>query len=139
MAFNGPAEDRLAIRELCATYGDAVSRRSAAEWGALWAEDGVWAMPGIPGMERIEGRETIVSTWIEGMKMFPFQANIQLSGSVEIEGHQATGRCYTYERVKDTDGKDAVWMNVYHDEYVKTGGKWLFKSRTLEILNITSF
>jgi len=39
MAFTGPFEDRLAIRELVDSYGDAVARNDAQAWGANWAED----------------------------------------------------------------------------------------------------
>lgn len=138
MSFNGPVEDRLAIRELVATYGDAVTRRDADAWGALWAEDSFWSLPGVPGMERIEGRAAIVAAWVEGMKAFPFQVNIQTPGSLEVNGDHASGRCYTHERVKTTDDTPQVWINVYHDEYVRKDGRWLFKSRTLEILDISN-
>lgn len=137
MAFIGPFEDRVAIHELVAAYGDAVTRNDAAAWGALWAEDGAWSLPMVPGMERIEGRAAIVAAWIEAMKDFPFQVNIQTSGAIEVNGDRATGRTYTSERVKDTEGKAAVWTNRYTDEYVKRDGRWLFKSRTLEILDIS--
>jgi len=59
MPFTGPFEDRLAIHELVASYGDAVTRRDADAWIANWAEDCVWKLPAIPGMERIEGKAAI--------------------------------------------------------------------------------
>jgi ketosteroid isomerase-like protein len=138
MAFSGPVEDRLAIHELVASYGDAVTRRSAEDWGALWAEDSAWLMPGIPGFERFDGRKAIVAAWIQGMAMWPFQVNIQTCGHIVVNGNTASGRAYTSERVKDTDGKPAIWTNLYTDEYVKIGGRWLFKSRTLKILDINT-
>ena len=39
MAFTGPLEDRIAIRELLETYADAVCRVDAEAWGSTWAED----------------------------------------------------------------------------------------------------
>lgn len=138
MAFTGPVEDRLAIHELVAAYGDAVTRRDAQDWGSLWAEDAQWCLPDVPGMERIAGRAAIVATWGEAMKEFPFQVNVQTSGHIEVDGDRARGRAYTSERVKDREGKPAVWTNVYTDEYVKRGGRWLFASRTLAILDISS-
>jgi ketosteroid isomerase-like protein len=138
MSFNGPIVDRLAIRELVATYGNAVTERDADAWGALWAENSIWSLPGVPGMERVEGRTAIVAAWIEGMKQFPFQVNIQTPGSLSVHGDTASGRCYTHERVKDLSGQPAIWINVYKDDYVKIDGQWLFKSRTLDILDITT-
>ena len=37
MPFTGPAEDRLAIRELIESYADAVIRTDAEAWGATWS------------------------------------------------------------------------------------------------------
>jgi len=138
MSFTGPLEDRLAIHELVVSYGDAVTRRNAEDWGALWAEDGVWCLPEVPGMERIEGKAAIVEAWVEGMKVFPFQINRQTLGSLTVNGNTASGHAYTSEIVKDGDGKLAQWHNVYEDEYVKSNGKWLFKSRSLKVLLIGS-
>jgi ketosteroid isomerase-like protein len=136
MGFVGPLEDRVSINELVISYGDAVSRRSAEEWGALWAEDSIWSLPAIPGMERIEGKDAIVAAWSEGMKEFPFQVNRQNLSNLVVTGNTAKGEVYTSELVKDKMGTAAHWTNIYRDEYVKRDGKWLFKSRTLEILHI---
>lgn len=136
MSFEGSVEDRLAIRELVASYGDAVTRNDAADWGALWADDAVWSLPEIPGMERIAGRETIVATWIEAMKGFPFQVNIQTPGALRVEGDRATGHCYTSELVKNTEGQRQRWTGLYTDEYVRRDGRWLFASRSFRILDI---
>jgi len=45
MSFSGPAEDRLAIRELIEAYADAVTRNDATAWIATWAEDSIWSLP----------------------------------------------------------------------------------------------
>jgi hypothetical protein len=56
MAFTGPLEDRIAIRELLETYADAVCHVDAEGWGATWAEDGTWEMPDYPQFGRVSGR-----------------------------------------------------------------------------------
>ncbi|MFA7440191.1 MAG: nuclear transport factor 2 family protein [Sphingomonadaceae bacterium] len=136
MAFIGPLEDRVALHELVASYGDAVTRRDAGDWASLWADDSVWYMPEIPGMEKIQGKDAIVSTWVEAIKQFPFQLNRQLLANVTVDGDTAKGDTYTSELVKDQDDKPAHWHNLYQDEFVKREGRWLFKSRTLKILHI---
>ena len=72
MAFSGPIEDRLAIRELMDIYSDAVNQRDTALWASTWAEDSSWKLPVIPGMENVVGKENIVNAWQAGMAMFPF-------------------------------------------------------------------
>ena len=48
MAFSGPLEDRIAIRELLETYANAACRVDAEAWGSTWAEDGLREMPDYP-------------------------------------------------------------------------------------------
>lgn len=136
MAFTGPFEDRLAIHELVATYGDAVTRRDQAAWQDCWAEDSVWMLPAIPGMERIEGRQAIVSAWAAAMPGWPFQVNIQTLGGVEVKGDRATGHVYTSELNTDTTGESKRWTGKYTDTYVKRGGRWWIASRSYEVLHI---
>jgi uncharacterized protein (TIGR02246 family) len=136
MPFEGPVEDRLAIRELVTNYGDAVTNRDADQWIATWAEDAVWLLPEIPGMERIEGRDNILAAWMEGMKQFPFQVNIQTVCATYVTGETAHGHTYTSELVKDLDDNRARWTGRYDDEYVKQNGNWVFKSRSFRIVDI---
>lgn len=42
MPFTGPAEDKLAIRELYDTYGDASCRGDVETFLTCWADDGRW-------------------------------------------------------------------------------------------------
>ena len=136
MGFTGPVEDRLAIHELVACYGDAVTTRDADAWIANWAEDGVWKLPAIPGMERIEGRAAILKAWLDAMPGWPFQVNLQRCGAITIDGDRATGHTYTDELNTDTTGKTERWLNRYDDEWVKRDGHWLFASRSLTVLAI---
>lgn len=135
MSFEGPAEDRLAIRELVAAYGDAVTRNDAEGWAALWAEESVWCMPDFPGWEMMKGKNTIVSTWIEAMKNYSLNINVQTLGAVEVTGDTATGRAYTDELVTDTAGATYRVSGRYDDEYVKRDGRWLFRSRMFKVLH----
>ena len=135
MAFEGPVEDRLAIHELVAAYGAAVTRDSAEDWSSLWAEDGVWCMPDFPGWELMRGRDAIVATWVEAMKNYPLNINVQTLGAVRVEGAAATGRAYTNELVTDSTGATYRIAGRYDDEYVRHDGRWLFKSRVFKVLH----
>ena len=131
MVFTGPAEDRLAIRELLETYADAVTRCDAAAWGATWAEDAEWSLPDYPEIGTTSGREAVVAMWVEAMKHYPgiiFQA---WPGSIEIDGDRATVVSYTSE-VYDQDGVTKRDRGVYHDMCVKENGQWLFQHRTFK-------
>ena len=71
MAFAGPFEDRLAIRELFDAYSDAVCNVDADAWGATWAEDGVWELPDYPEIGKISGKSNIVTAWKAVMAGYP--------------------------------------------------------------------
>jgi uncharacterized protein (TIGR02246 family) len=129
MAFEGPIEDRLAIRELLDSYADAVCRVDAEDWGATWAEDSVWALPDYPELGEIRGKAAIVEMWKGAMTQYPgivFTASV---GSIEVKGDTAIVRSYTSE-VYDQDGATKRDRGRYEDVCVKQDGKWLFKSRS---------
>lgn len=129
MTFTGPAEDRLAIRELLEAYADAVCRCDANDWGDLWADDAVWSLPDYPQYPDTIGRPAIVAMWIEAMKAYPgilFQA---WPGSIEVAGDRAVVRSWTSE-VYDQGGKVHRDQGRYEDVCVKQDGRWLFQSRS---------
>jgi uncharacterized protein (TIGR02246 family) len=129
MAFTGPFEDRLAIRELLEAYGHAVTRCNAEEWAATWAEDSDWSLPDYPQIGTTHGKAAIVAMWKEAMKGFTgimFQA---WPGSIEVSGDRAVVISYTAE-VYDQGGVTKQDRGRYEDVCVKQNGKWLFKSRS---------
>jgi uncharacterized protein (TIGR02246 family) len=129
MPFTGPAEDRLAIRDLLDTYADAVTRCDAEAWGATWADDATWSLPDYPEIGTTKGRTAIVAMWIEAMKAFPGIMFEAWPGSIEVDGERAVVRSYTAE-VYDKDGTTVRDRGAYEDICVKVEGKWLFASRS---------
>lgn len=129
MPFTGPAEDRLAIRELLETYADAVTRNDADAWGATWAEDAEWSLPDYPELGTTTGRPAIVTMWIAAMKNYPGIMFEAWPGSIAIDGDRAVMRSYTSE-VYDQEGATKRDRGVYEDVCVKIDGRWLFKSRS---------
>ncbi|MBP8233537.1 MAG: nuclear transport factor 2 family protein [Rhizorhabdus sp.] len=129
MPFTGPAEDRLAIRELLETYADAVTRLDAVAWGSTWAEDGEWSLPDYPELGTTKGRQAIVAMWTEAMKSYPGIMFEAWPGSIEVDGDRAVVRSYTAE-VYDQGEVTLRDRGVYEDVCVKVDGRWLFKSRS---------
>jgi ketosteroid isomerase-like protein len=129
MPYSGPAEDRLALRELLETYADAVTRCDADSWGATWAQDAQWSLPDYPEIGTTHGRDAIVAMWVEAMKHYPGIMFEAWPASIEVHGDAAKMRSYTAEVYDWPDGVHRD-RGLYEDECVKLDGRWLFKSRT---------
>jgi len=134
MAFSGPIEDRLAIRELMDIYADAVNQRAAELWGSTWAEGSSWKLPVIPGMENVAGKENIVAAWNAGMAMFPFIFMSISVGDIQVDGDTATARAYTTEVGTTLDGTEIRPRGQYDDKLIKVDGEWLFIERIFNSL-----
>lgn len=137
MGFQGPTEDRLAIHELVMSYGDAVTRKDAEDWGMTWAEQAIWCVPLFPGLERTEGRAAIVRNWctaMEGFKQIVFTATL---GALSVDGDRGSGRTFTLELGTDLDDNQSLTAGRYDDEFIKQDGRWYFLSRTFTPLHST--
>jgi uncharacterized protein (TIGR02246 family) len=128
MPFTGPAEDRLAIRDLLDAYADAVSRFDPEGWGALWADDGVWSLPDYPEYPDTHGKAAILEMWTTAMKDYPGIMFEAWPGAIQIDGDRAEVRSWTSE-VYDKDGKVHRDRGRYEDVCVKVDGQWLFQRR----------
>jgi len=128
MAFTGPLEDRIAIRELLETYADAVCRVDAEAWRSTWAEDGLWEMLDYPGMGTITGRANIVAFWKKAMQGLPGLVFIATPGSIVVTSDEARVVSYTTE-VYDQNGVTQRDLGRYEDILVKRSGRWFFKAR----------
>ena len=130
MPYSNPVEDELAIRDLVARYADAVNRNNAQDWGSTWAEDGFWSLMGM----ETQGRDNIVQFWLGAMAGFKFAVHMNASGTLAINGEQATGRWYLTEYTCDNDENTNTILGVYDDSYVKRDGDWLFARRVYQIM-----
>ena len=131
MAFEGPLEDRIAIRERIESYGDAVFQRDEAAWAANWADDSVW---NLGGME-VKGKAKIVAMWKGAMAGFSTVTFFANPGSVRVRDDIADVRVYTLEFLVETDGRARRVVGQYDDKLVKQNGTWLFQSRSYRILS----
>ncbi len=132
--MDGPVADELAIRGLVAAYADAVNRRSAEDWAACWAPDGVWDLG---GGRTVEGREAAVALWTKLMAGFPWVIQVVLNGTVTLDGSAgtATARWYLSEVFhKPEDGSGTLTYGVYHDRYVRLPEGWRFARRRYDTM-----
>jgi len=137
MHFEGPIEDRLAIRELVDSYGDAVARHDATDWGSNWAQDAVWTL-NLPDLPRVEGRADIVALWSKAMAEYEYVLMTAKPGSIKVSGDKATGRFWTSEITRLKTGEEQRIAGRYEDEYVKRNGRWYFKSRSYNMIHLQS-
>jgi uncharacterized protein (TIGR02246 family) len=133
MAYSGPLEDRLAIRERIETYSHAVFLKDADLWISNWAEDGVWHLPRM-GVD-LSGRANIRAAWEQAMSGFALAGFFAVPGAIEVTGDTATARSYTQEILMLKDGGQRKVIGAYDDNLVKRDGVWLFARRSYTVLH----
>lgn len=136
--FNGPIEDRLAIRELLDSYSDAIIRRDQILWSNCWAMNAKWRL----GSRIIEGRDAILSHWIDmktngrGIKGCYTRAFFNAPGAINIDGDKGYGWSYTNELLVDDHNMTYHLHGMYSDLYVRENGQWVFEERSFRKLHI---
>ena len=118
-------EDQLALKNLMATYVDAVNRRDGETWATTWAPDARWNLMGTD----VVGRDNIVALWQQMMASFEFAVMMPSSCLFEINGNEASGHWYLQEFTRDLEGNSASILSRYLDTYQKRDGQWLYQSR----------
>jgi hypothetical protein len=133
--------DYIAVRRLQDAYADAVTRRAWAELDGLFRPDAELVLDTRRGeLLSFVGPAAIgdfVGGSIERFERFQF---VVLGTVVELDGGaRATARLYMCElRQGVEDGRESIAYGVYHDEYVKTGGRWWFGHRRYHSLARTA-
>jgi ketosteroid isomerase-like protein len=126
--MNAHADDLLAITDLVARFDDAVNRRDATAFAALWADDAVWEI-GEPMPMRVEGARHIVDTWTRMIGGTRWLFRGSFAGVVNVDGDVARGRWPCIETGTFADGKGYDNRALYEDRYIKRGGGWRFQHR----------
>jgi uncharacterized protein (TIGR02246 family) len=129
MSFEGPIEDRLAIRELVDAYGDAVCQRDADAWVATWAPDGVWLLRG----KTISGHADLRAAWLSAMAAYQFVSFAGRPGAIRVVGDTAMLRVQTSEWLVPVAGRPRCQVGTYEDRLVKIQGAWLFAQRSFTV------
>jgi uncharacterized protein (TIGR02246 family) len=132
MAFTGPREDRDAIRELYASYGDASSRGDVEAFLACFAEDGQWSTH----IFQRRGKHELRAQWNDLWQGMGFDRVGFLSeiGSIEVDGDKAGCRCVAREIIRLKSGDLFKLIGQYTDQLVRENGKWLFSRRDYDVI-----
>jgi len=126
------ALDKVAIRELQAAYGDAVTRRAWNEFEPMFLPDCPIRLD-LRNDRVIEhvGPHAIAAFIATSLEQFEFFEFALLNAVVSLQGDDiATGRVYMWELRQDTSTHR--WTNafgVYDDQYALVDGGWRFASR----------
>lgn len=136
--FEGPVEDRLAIRELMDSYADSITRRNVHLWASCWSQEGRWA----PYEKTYLGLHEIVSHWVhimkhsKGIKGSNTRLFLQFPGSIKVSGDSGAGWAYTSELLVDDNNMTYHLNGMYSDQYVREDGRWVFAERVFRKLHI---
>lgn len=130
MSDSAKLADEMAIRDLAASYIDAVNRTDGETWKATWSETGTWCLMGT----EISGREALFGFWQTAMSGFKFVIMVLNSGTIDITGDTASGRWYVTEHLMGQDGNGIHIEGVYDDRYVREDGRWVFSKREYQVI-----
>lgn len=127
----GPSTD-AALRHLVARASDAVIRADADAFAATWCPDGHWQLASTSA----EGSDAIRDAFVAAAR--PMQWMVQIPAvcvfEVDETAGTGTGRVTVEERFQRKRGGAGSTLATYHDEYRRVGGRWLFASRSLEVI-----
>ena len=125
MAFTGPMEDRLLIRELYDTYADCGSRGDREGWLDCFAKDARWKTHYF----ELQGREAIAAKYDEIMGAVTDTVFFVQMGAVEVDGDTARVRMQQDESLLFPNGSTYDLVGEYNDVCVKRDGRWWFRDK----------
>jgi SnoaL-like domain len=125
MAFTGPLEDRMLIRELYGRYGDASWRGDREAWITCFTADGAWTSH----LFDCAGHEALRAEWDRLWADWEAVAFLGEIGAIEIDGDTARARSYAREIVQLKAGGIFKLAGHYADQLRREGGEWLFARR----------
>jgi uncharacterized protein (TIGR02246 family) len=123
--------DELALRKLLAIYSDACWRKDGDSFASAWAEDGEWLLVG----QKLVGKAMILGFWEQFMQNFTSTWQVQHTMILELDGDLGRGRIYVDEHVVLPNGGGMFNRGIYHDDYAKVDGRWLFKRRHFDLVH----
>jgi uncharacterized protein (TIGR02246 family) len=131
-------EDIEEIRKLKARYAAACDDNYDADAiAALFTEDALWDGG---SLGKADGREAIRKFFSRAAEFLPFAIHNVMNPIIEVEGDRATAQWYLLQPATMAKGNQAVWLAaVYHDEYVRHDGRWMFKKLSVKSHFLTPY
>jgi uncharacterized protein (TIGR02246 family) len=131
-------EDIEEIRKLKARYAAACDDNYDADAiAALFTEDAIWDGG---SLGRADGRAAIHKFFSRATEFFPFAIHNVMNPIIDVEGDRATAQWYLLQPATMAKGNQAVWLAaVYHDDYVRHDGRWMFKHLRVESHFLTPY
>ena len=130
MAFTGPIEDRIAIRELHDTYADASFRGDMEQRLGCFIEDCTCINP----YGEMRGKKQLKATWDQIFSNLDALGFFPVMGGIEVDGDRATSRAYIREVFLAKDGSIMKLVGSYNDQLVRENGAWKFAKREYSVL-----
>jgi len=128
-------DDKRECHELALRYARACDTHDAAEFAAIFTEDGTIVSPG----HTMTGREQIVAVVPSALKsMYLRTMHLVHNDLVWIDGdNTARGEtyCVAHHLTKESDAKasDYIMYIVYDNQFRKENGRWYFSHRKLNL------
>ena len=120
--------DELEIRNLVASYADAVLRLHTGDWLKTWASEGEWSLLGgtSRGPEALAGRLEELTSGLE------YVMQTMGGGIIRLGEGGAHGRWTINEYARTKDGTSLFTMGAYRDDYCQEDGVWRFARRRFQ-------
>jgi uncharacterized protein (TIGR02246 family) len=114
-----------AVRQLHARYADALWRKDADAFAALFAEDAEWKVAGM----HLQGRDAIREAFATFMRHIGRTLMLFGPPAVELTPEGASSRTLVTENNKFADGRTASTIGVYFERFVRQADGWRFAWR----------
>ena len=131
-------EDFEELRNLKSEYAAACDDNYDPDrLAALFVEDATWESQ---GMGRYEGREAIREFFRGISGHFVFALHYGLNPQIEVDGDTARAKWYLFMPCTVGDTGRAMWRaGLDEEEYVRSNGKWMYKSKKSAPIFHTTF
>ncbi len=126
-----PVADVLALLDLQAEYADGADSFSGATYAEVFTEDGILdaTHTGVPA---VVGRPAIAKLMDDTFVQQTHNCHMTTNQRVlSVDGDQATGSCYFYQRSILKNGGRTEFSGRYEDVYRRTRDGWKISKRVL--------